>query len=54
MTFCTTLRGRGMDSNFQFRDAPPTAWAPSFGGKWAPRAAENRSIRLRWALRGSV
>jgi len=33
-----------MDSNFQFRDAPPTAWAPSFGGEWAPRAAENRSI----------
>ena len=25
-------------------DAPPTAWAPSFGGEWAPRAAENRSI----------
>jgi len=33
-----------MDSNFQFRDAPPTAWAPSLGGEWAPRAAENRSI----------
>jgi hypothetical protein len=33
-----------MDSNFQFRDAPPTTWAPSCGGEWAPRAAENRSI----------
>jgi hypothetical protein len=33
-----TLCWRGMDSNFQFRDAPPTAWAPSFGGEWPHRS----------------
>ena len=44
-----TLRWRGMDSKFQFRDAspPPTAWAPSFrrmsGGSWSRR---NSSIGL--------
>jgi hypothetical protein len=41
-----TLRWRGMDSNFQFRDAPPTARAPSFGGEWAPRAAETAILAL--------
>jgi len=28
-----TRRWRGMDSNFQFRDAPPTARAPSFAAE---------------------
>ena len=41
-----TLRWRGMESNFQFRDAPPTARAPSFGGEWAPRAAETALLVL--------
>ena len=33
-------------ANFQFRDAPPRARAPSFGGEWAPRAAETSLLIL--------
>jgi hypothetical protein len=46
---CLTLRRRGTDSKFQFRDAspPPTAWAPSFSaGERRLLEPQNSSIGL--------